>query len=239
MKKPGVVRRDTSLELVLEYIRNAILDGTYPPGTQLKQSVIASDLGVSQGPTREALIQLVSEGLVENVPFHGMFVRQLTYKDVEEIYQLRQALESLAMRIALPILNTPEHLAVLEQLVQDTIRAEELGDYEKAVANDLAFHRYMVKASGNERLINFWSSLLAQATVILRRLYQVERELFHESMAQNHQVILEAIKTQDDEEVEHILREHMDYACSRLVRLIQSQDKIQSGELVVERVNYA
>ena len=239
MKKPGVVRRDTSLELVLEYIRNAILDGTFPPGTQLKQSVIASDLGVSQGPTREALIQLVSEGLVENIPFHGMFVRELTCKDVEEIYQLRQGLESLAVKIALPILKKPEHSARLEQLIQETIQAEEMGEYEQAVAKDLAFHRYLVETSGNERLINFWNSLLAQARVILRKLYQVEREVFHESMAQNHRIILEAIKIQDYEAIENVLQEHMDYARTRLLRLIQTEDKLEAGEQVVESIDYA
>ncbi len=242
MKKSGIVRRDTSLELVLDYIRKTILEGKFPPGTQLKQSVIASKLGVSQGPTREALIQLVSEGLVENIPFHGMFVRQVKVKDVEEIYQLRQVLEALALKTALSILKEPEHIAKLEQIIRDTIQAEEMEDYEQAVANDLAFHRYLVEASRNERLINFWNSLLAQAQLILRRLYQVEREEYHESMAKNHQIILEAIKSQDYDVIEHILQEHMDYACTRVIRLLQSGDNFNSNnaeEKMVESLDYA
>jgi DNA-binding GntR family transcriptional regulator len=218
------IHRDTSLDVVMEYIRNAILDGTFPPGIQLKQSVIANNLGVSQGTTREALIQLVGEGIVENQPFRGMFVRQLDQKDVEEIYQLRLVLESLAVKIALPTLKAPEHMQKLEILVAETIRAEEEGNYEQAVANDLAFHHYIINVTGNQRLINFWDSLLAQSRYILRQLYRVEHELFHESMAQNHSIILEGIQAQDIPAVQKILEEHMEYAMIRLVRLVQSQN---------------
>lgn len=220
----GRIHRDTSLDVVLEYIRNAILDGTFPPGMQLKQSVIAKNLGVSQGPTREALIQLEGEGLVEIQPFHGMFVRQLDQKDIEEIYQLRLALESLAVKTAMPTLKLPEHMQKIEALVSQTIQAEESGNYAQAVANDLAFHHYIVSLSGNQRLINFWDSLLAQSRYILRQLYQVEREMFHENMAQNHLVILEGIRSQDVPAVQKILEEHMEYAMTRLLRLIQSQE---------------
>ncbi|OGO62955.1 MAG: hypothetical protein A2029_04390 [Chloroflexi bacterium RBG_19FT_COMBO_47_9] len=220
------IHRDTSLDLVLEYIRNAILDGTFPPGMQLKQSVIAKNLGVSQGPTREALIQLVGEGLVEIQSFHGMFVRRLGQKDIEEIYQLRLALESLAIKTALPTLKAPEQMQKLETLVAATIQAEEGGNYDQAVANDLAFHHFIVDFSGNQRLINFWESLLAQSRYILRQLYQVEREMFHENMAQNHLVILEGIRTQDVPAIQKILQEHMEYAMTRLLRLIQSQNSM-------------
>jgi DNA-binding GntR family transcriptional regulator len=212
------------LDVVLEYIRNAILDGTFPPGMQLKQSVIAKNLGVSQGPTREALIQLEGEGLVEIQPFHGMFVRQIGQKDIEEIYQLRLALEALAVKSALPTMKEPEHMQKLEAFVSATIQAEESGDYQQAVANDLAFHHYIVSLSGNQRLVNFWDSLLAQSRYILRQLYQVEREMFHENMAQNHLVILEGIRNQDVPAVQKILEEHMGYAMTRLLRLFQLQN---------------
>jgi DNA-binding GntR family transcriptional regulator len=229
MKIAKGIHRDTSLEVVLEYIRDAILDGTFQPGFQLKQSVIASQLGVSQGPTREALIRLVGEGLAENIPYHGVFVRQLTSKDVDEIYQLRKGLESLAVKIALPTLKRPEYFSQLEQLIKEMIQAEDKGDFTQAVAKDLAFHRCLVEVSGNERLINFWSSLLAQSRWILRDLYRVEREVFKESMAQNHQVILEGIKNQDSEAIKIILEEHMDYARIRVLQHLQNSDRLDSS----------
>lgn len=224
----GILQRDTSLECAVEYIRNAILEGTYKPGTQLKQSEIASLLGVSQGPTREALIHLVAEGLVENIPFKGMFVRKLTEKDIEEIYQIRTALESLAIQIALPLLKQEEHLHKLEQLMEETIEAEKSGNYSYAVLLDLNFHRYIVELSGNSRLLNFWDSLLAQSRYVLRNLYETYPATGNDGLAANHRLILDALRSKSYPEIQQVIVEHMNFAATKLIELVTSQDAAQS-----------
>jgi DNA-binding GntR family transcriptional regulator len=148
-----VLQRDTSPEAVLELLRKRIIDGTFQPGMQLKQSIISSQLGVSVSPVREALIRLVEEGLVENPPYRGMFVRRLTPKDVVEIYQLRLALEFLAIQLDLPKFQIPENLEKAYQLVQHIHESERANDFEQATISDLNFHRYFVELSGNSRLL--------------------------------------------------------------------------------------
>lgn len=209
----GVIERGTSLEGVLEVLRAAILDGRFPPGSQLKQSVIAEELGVSQGPVREALGRLSEEGLVESIPYRGMFVRKLTKKDVDEIYQLRTALETLAVKLALPKLRQGGNVRLLTELVEDAISAAHQGDEEAAVQADLIFHRTLVQLSGNSRLIKVWDSLLAQARFVLRKHYAVQNKAGLETLASNHLVVLNALKQDDDiGRIIKIIEEHLDIA---------------------------
>jgi DNA-binding GntR family transcriptional regulator len=219
-----ILQRDTSLEMTAEFLRNQILNGVYKPGMQLKQSIIASQLGVSQGPTREALIQLEGEGLIEKIPYRGMFVRILREKDVEEIYQLRGALEILAIRVCLEKLTQEENLDKLESMYHEIIQAEESGDYNRVVQADLGFHRFLVEMSCNKRLLDIWDSLLAQCRYLLRRLYEVQNSQRGESLAKNHDLILDAIRTGNFEHITKVMLEHMDFAQVEFIKFISDNN---------------
>jgi DNA-binding GntR family transcriptional regulator len=216
------LHRDTSYDGVLEFIQNAILDGTYPPGMQLKQSMIASTLGVSQGPTREALVHLVSEGLVESNPYKGMFVKVITRKDVEEIYKLRAVLETLAIQSVLPTLGD-KNFKDLEQIIHNILEAIKVGNHSGAVLEDLNFHKYLVELSGNLRLIKFWNSLLTQSRFALKNLYATQEKSLSDSLALNHTNILKAIRSGDVGKIRETLEEHMEFASSRLVQMLNSE----------------
>lgn len=223
-----ILQRDVSLESIVDLLRNDILEGEYLPGEQLKQTEIASMLGVSQGPVREALIRLVSEGLVENVPFRGMFVRKLEREDVLEIYQLRTALESLAVKLALPLIKEQEHLDKLQEFIQLNEEAEREGDNSKAVEMDLSFHRYIVALSGNSRLIEIWNSLLAQSQYALRQLYEIQKASNETTLAKNHTLILDTLRNGDYQEICEALAHHMDIASDRLGVMIEDRDRLPS-----------
>ncbi len=209
--------RDTRFAGALKILRDAIINSTYPPGTQLKQSVIAEQLGISQGPVREALNRLIEEGLVENVPFHGYFVRQLSQKDVIEIYHLRDALECLAARLALPKLKEKNNWEQLRQHLQNNIDFEAAGKYDAALISDLAFHRFIVTLSGNAHLIKIWDSLLAQFQCLLFKLYALEVREMVKQFASNHYDLLLALECGDIHNIQAEIKKHMEFGASTLL----------------------
>ncbi len=215
-----LLQRDTSLESVLELLRSKIIDGSFPPGTQLKQSIIASQLGVSLSPVRETLSRLVEEGFVENIPYRGVFVRRLSPTDVEEIYQLRLALEFLAIQLALPRLQANDNMENANLLLRDIQEAERAKDFEQATLADLNFHRYFVELSGNTRLIKFWDSIFGQSRYILRHLYSVQSRPSGKTVEfGDHSVILKAISSGDQKQIYRTLADHMDYAVNTLKQM--------------------
>src|SRR5215218_5276749 len=102
-KRPGVgggmgttfggLERTTTPEGVYRMLRAAILDGTVPPGGQLRERDIAADLGISRSPLREALTRLEEEGLVVKIPFRGAFVVEVSADDIAEIASVRLLVE--------------------------------------------------------------------------------------------------------------------------------------------------
>jgi DNA-binding GntR family transcriptional regulator len=225
--KKRTLQRDVSLESIVELLQRDIIDGVYIPGRQLKQTEIASMLGVSQGPVREALIRLVSEGLVENVPFRGMFVRKLEKTDVEEIYQLRTALETLAAKLALSTLKQEKHLAELREFIKQITQAESEGNFSLAAEMDLGFHRYIVELSENIRLINIWNSLLAQSHYALRQLYEneIQKQGNVNTLAKNHLPLLDVIQKGTLNEIGEALADHMETASNQLSHMIESREQ--------------
>lgn len=219
-----LILRDTSNDSVLEVLRAAIIAGEFTPGTQLKQSVIAEKLGVSQGPVREALGRLTVEGLVETIPFRGMFVRKLTKRDVDEIYQVRIGLESLALRLSFNILRMPEKIRELEKMLLDAIEVSKTGDHEAAVVADLNFHRYLIEKSDNHQLLKIWDSLLAQARNVLSRLYALEGGKNIMSLALNHEKLIQSIQEGNLDETVKLIEEHLDFA---RVKLLTNWDDVQ------------
>ena len=212
--------RGTSRDSALETVRDAILNNLLKPGSQLKQSEIAGQLGVSQSVVRESLSHLSEEGLVENVPFKGTFVRRLTARDVEEIYQLRGCLESLAARLALAYLDESSQMGKLRDLVARIGDAARARDLDALVRSDLDFHRCVVKLSGNSRLLKTWESLLAQSRYLLSNLYAIELATMAESMAgnaANHKDLLDSLESGDPSRINDAIEEHMHSAALRLM----------------------
>ena len=95
-------------DLIVNSLRNAILQGRYGPNQPLRQDQIAAELGVSKIPLREALVQLKAEGLVNILPKRGAVVSDLSAARAQEIYAMRIALEAVAMERAMPNLTNAD-----------------------------------------------------------------------------------------------------------------------------------
>src|SRR5215468_11742373 len=121
---PGAVRHRTMAEAALEQLREAIILGELTPGTPLRLEDLARNLGMSISPIREAVRQLEAHGLAEHVPHHGAKVTGLDVEELRELFSVRLALESLALRRASEVFGAEDEEAARKQLAAfDAARA--------------------------------------------------------------------------------------------------------------------
>ena len=146
-------------EEIRNAIREAIFSGELKPGDRIIETYWAKELGVSQGPVREAIRDLEAMGLVETVPFKGSKVRSLTEKDIRDNYSVRICLESKSIRDAIQNLDDDQlsslgHL--LRNILEEMDGSASLGDLRSFTEQDAAFHRAIINATGNQVLLRMW-----------------------------------------------------------------------------------
>lgn len=157
-------------------LRRAILTGEQPPGTPIPIDEVAAFFGVSPIPVREALRTLLAEELVEHRPHIGYSVAKLTFHEFRELYDVRQALESAALRAATATARPGDDerlLAVREELTQAVERGDER-EYDVAARH---FHLALIQPSGMHRLIRMYESAwnITQSARPMSRVPEQER----------------------------------------------------------------
>lgn len=197
----------TLREQVADHLRAEILEGVLAPGTELGEVSLASSLSVSRGPVREALGQLAAEKLVTIVPRKGAVVRQLTRQEFLDVYQVREALESMAIRLAVPRLREEER-SQLHAMCDEMDVATRDGDRERFIQINQDFHELLVRASGNQTLIEMHAQLMAQMGRLLRQSVRLRGGVEHS--VEEHREILTAIDRGDVAEAARLLEEHIE-----------------------------
>jgi DNA-binding GntR family transcriptional regulator len=148
------------VEIAHEKMRRKILDNFWPPGYQALEQEIALQLGMSRTPVHEALMRLVSEGLVEVVPRRGMRVLAVSPTDMQEIYQVLTALESMAAELLAARHPTEAELSPLIESTKAMERALESDDLEAWAKADETFHATLISMAGNrlilESVMRYW-----------------------------------------------------------------------------------
>lgn len=154
---------------VLRELRDAIVDGRIAQGEQLREVQLAATFGTGRGVVREAVRQLVQEGLVEYLPHRGTFVRLMSLEDSRDVYAAREALESGAVRRALQesatldLSGTRRALAKLRSAAAGHDRVT-----EAMIGADVDFHRELVALAGSPRLSRAHGTLVAETRMLLR-----------------------------------------------------------------------
>ena len=143
---------------VLHGLRTRIVEGEIAPGTRLLEIPLATRLGVSRGPIREALRQLEQEGLVEFEPHRGAVVVGVPDDEIETMYGIRALLEATAFSRACRRVK-PRDLEELEAIVESMITASQEADIERLTELDLQFHGRVVELSGLRYLRRLWTSI--------------------------------------------------------------------------------
>lgn len=207
-------------ELVLEAIREAIINGTLKPRERLMEIQLAEDLGVSRTPVREALRKLEMEGFIVMVPRKGAYVADLTFKDIADVFEIRSALEGLAASLAAERI-TDEELEDMERLLVQKAEAIANNDLEKLVIVDTKFHDAIYKASRNERLSIIINNLREQIqrfrATTLAYPGRMEASLYE------HRGIMEALQSRDVLLSRQLAGEHIENAEISMIESIKSE----------------
>lgn len=150
-------------EVVCEALREAIRTGALEPGQRLMEIQLAGELGVSRTPVREAIRKLELEGYVIMMPRRGTYVANLSIRDINEVFEIRASLDTLASGLAAERI-TDEELERLERLLVLIGEYIEQDDMEKIVETDMQFHDLLYQASRNARLVGIIFNLREQLT---------------------------------------------------------------------------
>jgi DNA-binding GntR family transcriptional regulator len=197
----------TLREQVADHLRAEILEGRLAPGTELGESTLAASLGVSRGPLREALGQLSAERLVTIVPRRGAVVRALTRQEFLDAYQVREALESLAIRLAVPRLNDAQR-SELHKMCDRMEAAAAGGRTGRFFEINHDFHELLVRASGNQTLVEMHEQLIAQMGRLLKQSVKLRGGI--ERSAAEHREILAAVDAGDARRAARLLEDHIE-----------------------------
>jgi DNA-binding GntR family transcriptional regulator len=211
--KPIAARPSLATE-VAAAIRQEILDGRLKAGERLVESRLATTLGVSRAPVREALKLLSGEGLVSEEPNRGACVISLTEDDVREIYDLRAALEVRAARLLARTHRTDDAIA-LRRRVEDMEKAASADDASATSAADLAFHTSVLERTRNGRLLESFN----RAVPVLRALIPLDESCYPSlsEAAEEHWRLVLAIEAGDESAAARCAQEHVENGLTHVV----------------------
>jgi DNA-binding GntR family transcriptional regulator len=213
----------TLSETVTERIRVAIIKGELKPGEKLAEPVLASRLGVSRSPVREALVRLESEGLVEKESNHGFYVWEPTQKDVDEILSVRVMVETFAAELILDRM-TDEHLEHLESIYKIQAKAVEKNDHLALTREDRQFHDYLIELTGNTRLIEGWKRLMGQWELLVYRRMEADLSVSGTVLV-DHRNFIDAIRKKDFASLVALHRQINDRVCREMKAALWNQTK--------------
>ncbi|WP_329124089.1 GntR family transcriptional regulator [Streptomyces sp. NBC_01353] len=206
-------RPPTAQQFVLEELRRAITTGELRPGGQIRQDALAARLDVSRVPLREALKTLEAEGLVVHHVHRGYFVAELSLADLEEIYRIRELLETEAVRLAV-VRGEDGLVATLERIQREVERAADAGDVTAMAAANRRFHFTLIEASGMPRLVRLIGTLW-DATDAYRSLYYTEVQN-RELAVREHRAVISAVRHGDENAAVRELSDHRAHAVAAL-----------------------
>jgi len=199
------ITRNMLRDQIREVLLERILEGHYAAGERVKETAVAQELGVSQAPVREALRELEILGMVVSEPYRGARVREVTARELAEIYPIRAAIEEVAGRAAAKALDGD--VGALEGEVEAMVAAADDGDVHRLLVHDVRFHQLIVEASGNRMLGQVWRSLRIEARTLIT-IIKVESDL-HE-IAEAHRPVVDALRDGQSARAGRALRRHIE-----------------------------
>jgi len=192
-------------EQAREVVRHMILTGVYGPGERLKEMEISQSLGISRSPVREAVQGLANEGLVKIVPQKGAFVASFNQREVEELCEVREALEAMTVRLAADRATDSEmeELKDLLEATKATLDSKEAANYPR----DLDFHKKVAELTQNRKLTKKVAEVTSQLGLVrLRSAASPGRAV---QAYEEHVAIFEALRRRDSEEAAEAMRRHI------------------------------
>jgi len=214
------------VDVITERLEDAIIAGELAPGERIFEQVLASEMGISRGPLREAIRRLEGRRLLERRPNIGVRVAELSPDKLDQILMVREALEGMACRIAAERL-TGSDLASLKKMLADHAKKVGSGEGYYQQSGDFDFHFRIAQAAGNEFLLSLVSGDLYDLLRVYRYKSSTMRGRAKEAL-EEHRKIVEALEARDPDAAEQAMREHLRnaraYAKLALERAQQEED---------------
>ncbi|GER23878.1 GntR family transcriptional regulator [Zafaria cholistanensis] len=206
----SALRHLTLKDSAEEIVRRALLSGSMKPGEIYSANSLSAQLGVSNSPTREAMMALAGKGLLEVVRNRGFRVVEMSDRDKQEVYDLRLLIEVEAVRrVAAAGVDQSEAL-VLKNLTEKTIETAGTEDMLEYLEADQAFHCHLVGLLGNRRWLAIVENLRDQSRITGS--YHLKERGMLMSSAEEHRGIIEAVLAGDDRRAAELMTRHLDYA---------------------------
>ena len=232
-----------------QLLRHRLVRGQLPPGSRISESALSREMGTSRGPVREAIKDLVNEGLIEQVGNKGTFVRKASREDIEDLYELREWMECEAAAKAAGLISA-EHLAELEQSCQQLKTVAEhcrrlpqeadLAAIENLLvqveSSDAMFHLSLISACGNRQLLD----IVAKKHLLSRMWGAVPSEPpsveFIERLHREHCVVLESLRCSDAHAARESMRSHIRAGRKATISTYDRQQRqtVLSGEPLMQ-----
>lgn len=209
---------NTLTQRAYRHLQEGILSGKLAPGSVVSESQLAKELGISRTPVGEAIRQLAQEGFVRQVPRYGTIVREIEPRDIEELYEMREALESYAAAKAARRIK-PLQLAQIDvvcssiEAIADDLKNHDqsqldLPTLRRFLAADLTFHLLVVKAAGNQRIFNTIQETRTISQIFRMRRHEPDPAVVHRA-SQMHRQIYHALASGDSKEASERMAEHI------------------------------
>jgi len=221
--------RRSAPALVASKLRASVLAGEYPPGTPIRESVLARELNVSRATVREALQHLVGEGLVIQYLNRGAVVTDVTAADIHDIYAVRLVLEVAAVDAAAVdgAGGGPLGLASLAEVARVNTGAARRRDVSAFVESDMLLHREIVAMMGSPRISSWHGEALGQLRIALNLLDRSQGDL--RAQALDHVAIVRHLQRSELGEAKTLLRSHLERARDNLVAFLATSRSPASG----------
>lgn len=214
-----ILRSKSLPAAVKEEISTMIVRGELAPGQKLVEMDLASRLGVSRGPVREALLGLEEAGLIRIEKNRGVFVREITASEARELYEVRASLEALAGRL-LASRITPVHVSNLRKRVDEMIRSVRDENFASYFLQNIRFHDIIVEFSGNEKLLSVYRRIVNE--MHLMRRFEVEKSRGMATSVIEHGNIVDALESEDGDAAARVISSHVEGGCRRLLSMLET-----------------
>lgn len=193
-------------DVVFHTLREAILKGELKPGERLMELQLAEKLGVSRTPIREAIRMLELEGLAVTIPRKGAQVAKMTEKDMEDVLQIRRALDELAVGLACDNM-TEQKLEELHKALLGFEESTKTGDVKQIAQTDVAFHEVIYQAADNLKLVNLLNNLREQ--MYRYRVEYLKKDDVYPVLIEEHKKIYEGLRRKDKKAVVELVGCHV------------------------------
>ncbi len=205
-------------DVVFNTLRKAILRGELKPGERLMEIQLANKLGVSRTPIREAIRKLELEGLVLMIPRKGAEVAQITEKNMQDVLEVRKALEELSVQLACERI-TPEQVEEMKMAAEDFRKVLKSGDVTKIAEADVKFHDIIFAATNNQRLITLLNNLREQ--MYRFRVEYLKQKECYPQLLEEHDKLIALISGGEVEEACELMGCHIDNQASTVSDVIR------------------